>query len=246
MHRLPSDFFSGTLFKPLDRVNSEDLATESSEYKSCPIKIKFQCVRRISAASVYVLKSHSIAYLESAVPAWHHEQEAACMTSSLLVTTAPAAKTRRTQRCPCLETLQQLHASLCTAREVRPTPCGSRHIPTWASPSRVCLGPPAQLPESHQPYTTSPCDSPPAATQPPRCSLRVPVLGLPLEPHSVRLQCVRLRKLLYAAHHEAAHEQQQHRGPGCRHQRPRVGGSCGAAAEVAQEALVPPPAAQKY
>jgi len=146
--------------QPLNRVNTD----------RCPIKIKFQCVRRISAASgAYVLKSHSIAYLESAVPAWHHEQEAACMTSSLLVTTAPAAKTRRTQRCPCLETLQQLHASLCMAREVRPTPCGSRHIPTWASPSRVCLGPPAQLPESHQPYTTS-------------YSLRLPLKRLPSRP----------------------------------------------------------------
>lgn len=121
------------------------------------IKISVCTPNSKSAASgAYVLKSHSIAYLESAVPALHHEQEAACMTSGLLVTTAPAAKTRRTQRCPCLETLQQLHASQCTAREVRPTPCGSRHIPTWASPSRVCLGPPAQLPESHQPYTTSP------------------------------------------------------------------------------------------
>ena len=51
------------------------------------------------------------------------------------------------------------------------------------------------------------------ASRRPDLSVHMP-LPLALEPLRVALQCVRLRKLLYAADHEAAHEQQDDGGPG--------------------------------
>lgn len=71
-------------------------------------------------------------------------------------------------------------------------------------------------------------------------SVHVP-LPLALEALCIPLQRVRLRKLLYAADHEAAHEQQDDGGPGRRQEGLPIRRRLGPAGQVPCQPLVPPP-----